>query len=81
MIYGYRTLYNSIFFLLDLISSCKLKARSSEMKRYISKMEQIKGQNFNDLVYNYIISNSNLIVDKNVKKINGKKLEVRIITI
>ncbi len=81
MIYGYRTLYNSIFFLLDLISSCKLKVRSSEMKRYISKMEQIKGQNFNDLVYNYIISNSNLIVDKNVKKINGKKLEVRIITI
>lgn len=74
MIYGYRTLYNSIFFLLDLISSCKLKARSSEMKRYISKMEQIKGKNFNDLVYNYIISNSNLIVDKNVKKINGKKI-------
>lgn len=74
IIYGYRILYSSILFLFDSISSCKLKARSLEMKKYISKMEQIKGQNFNDLVYNYIISNSDLIVDKNIKKINGKKL-------
>ncbi len=74
IIYGYRILSNSVGFLYSLISSCKFQAKSNEMKRYISKIEKIKGQDFNDLVYNRIASYKEFILDKNVKKINKKRI-------
>ena len=72
IIYGYRTLSSSVMFLFNLINSCKFKAKSLDMKNYISKIEKIKGQDFNDKVFNYIFTNEEVILDKNVKKINGK---------
>lgn len=74
IIYGYRNLCNSIMFLLDLIQTCKIKATSQKMKNYISKLENIKGQAFNDLVYNYISDYKEFIIDKNVEKVNSKKI-------
>ena len=74
VIYGYRILSNSIKFLFDLIGSAKFRAKSSKMKAYISKIEKDKGRRFNDIVYNVISENKDIIVDKNVKKINKKKI-------
>lgn len=74
IIYGYRTLANSVYFLLDLISSGKFCAHSEEMKEYISKISNYNGEVFNKQVYKYISSFSNLIVDMKVKKVNGKKI-------
>ena len=74
IIYGYRVLSNSVNFLFNLISTARFKAKGSKMKKYISKIEKNKGRRFNDIVYNVISENKNIIVDKNVKKINKKKI-------
>ena len=73
IIYGYRVLLNSVKFLFRLICSARFKAKSSKMKEYISKIENDKGRRFNDAVYNVISENKDIIVAKNVKKINKKK--------
>jgi len=74
IIYGYRTLMNSVYFLLEIINNGSLKSRSSKMKKYISDVLREKGDYFNELVFNYLSNFSDLIVDKKVSKINRKKL-------
>ncbi len=74
IIFGYRTLISSVYFLFDLINNATLKAHSKKMKNYISKISEKRGNDFNDLVYNYLCSFEHLIVDKKVSKINGKKI-------
>lgn len=71
-IIGYRTLANSVYFLLDLINEGKLRASSKKMKDYEAKRNNIKGMQFNEQVYNYLSTINPLIVRKNVKKINKK---------
>lgn len=68
VLYGYRVLSNSIKFLFDLIESTRYRARSAKMKKYIIKIKKDKGRRFNDIVYNVICENQDIIVDKNVKK-------------
>lgn len=74
IIWGNRNLSNSVFFLFDLISSGKLKPHSLEMKQYISKINENRGKNFNNVIFNYVSKFPNVIVDKNVSKINQEKI-------
>ena len=74
IIFGYRTLIGSIYFLFGLINNATLQAHSIKMKNYISKISEKRGNDFNELVYNYLCSFEHLIVDKKVSKINGKKM-------
>ena len=60
--------------MFDLIGTARFKAKNSKMKKYISKIEKDKGRRFNDIVYNVLSENKDVIVDKNVKKINKKKI-------
>lgn len=71
ILYGTNNLYNSVFYLFDIINKGKFNARSKPMKDYMSKVNKIRGKNFNDLVFMYISRMNNIIVDKNVSKING----------
>ncbi len=71
-IIGYRTLINSVHFLLDLINDGRLKSNSKTMKDYESIRNTIKGKQFNEQVYHFILSIDSLIVKKNIKKINKK---------
>lgn len=75
IIWGNRNLSNSIFFLFDLIDDGKLSCYTKEMKDYISKINNLRGKNFNNLVYEYINNIDGFIVDKNVKNINNIKIE------
>lgn len=74
IIYGYRTVINSFYFLLEIINNGSLKTRSLKMKKYISEISRERGNDFNELVFNYLSSHRELIVDKKVNKINGKKI-------
>ncbi|MCI5521359.1 MAG: hypothetical protein MR411_01910 [Tenericutes bacterium] len=74
IIYGYRVLISSVYFLLDLINNGTLKCKSTQMKNYIAKVNNKKGEDFNDLVFNYLCQFDNIIVDKNLKKVNGKRI-------
>lgn len=74
IIWGNRNLSNSVFFLFDLISSGKLKSHSLEMKQYISKVNENRGKNFNNMIFNYVSKFPNVIVDKNVSKVNKEKI-------
>ena len=67
---GYRTLINSVYYLLSIINNGMLHAQSKTMKDYEAKMNNIKGKIFNDQVFNYLSSFDSVIVRKNVKKIN-----------
>ena len=73
-IVGYRTLINSVYYLLSIINEGIFHAYSKEMKDYVSKRNNIKGRTFNDHVYNYMSNFDSLIVKKNVKKINKKNI-------
>lgn len=75
IIWGNRNLSNSVFFLFDLIDNGKLSCYTKEMKDYISKINNLRGKNFNNLVYEYINSIDGFIVDKNVKNINNIRIE------
>lgn len=59
----------------DLIDDGKLSCYTKEMKDYISKINNLRGKNFNNLVYEYINNIDGFIVDKNVKNINNRKIE------
>lgn len=74
IIYGYRTVINSVYFLFEIINNGSLKTRSPKMKKYISEITRERGNDFNELVFNYLSSHKELIVDKKVNKINGKKI-------
>lgn len=73
-IWGNRNVFHMTMFTMDLISDGKFKARSKEMIKYIGKVSNDRGQAFNDSIYNILRTFSDLIVDKNLKKINGKRI-------
>lgn len=74
IIWGNRNVSNSVYFLFDLISNGKLKAHSLEMKQYISKVNENRGKNFNNMIFSYISKFPDIIVDKNVSKVNKEKI-------
>ena len=61
-------------FTMDLISDGKFKTRSKEMNKYIGKVSKNRGKAFNDSIFNILQTFPELIVDKNLKKVNGKRI-------
>ena len=74
LIWGNRNISNSMFFFIDLIDEGKLCSATPEMKGYVSRVNNVRGENFNNSVYEYIKKMGKFIVDKNVEKINRKHI-------
>ena len=73
-IWGNRNIFHMTMFTMNLISDGKFKAKSGEMNKYIGKISKDRGQAFNESVFNILNTFPELIVDKNLKKINKKKI-------
>ena len=73
-IWGNRNIFHMTMFTMDIISDGKFKAKSKEMNQYIGKVSKDRGQAFNNSVFNILNTFPELIVDKNLKKINRKKI-------
>jgi len=73
-IWGNRNVFHMTMFVLDLIDDGKFKSKSKEMNRYIGKISNERGKAFNDSIFNILDSFNDLVVDKNLKKINGKRI-------
>lgn len=73
-IWGNRNIFHMTMFMMDLISDGKFKSKSKEMNKYIGKISNNRGQAFNESIFNILKTFPELIVDKNLKKINGKKV-------
>ncbi|ASN03852.1 hypothetical protein [Virgibacillus necropolis] len=74
LIWGNRQLFHMLMFTLDLIYDGKLKSRGKKLTKLIGKISNKRGDDFNNQVYNKIYEISDLIVDKNLEKINHKKI-------
>lgn len=74
LIWGNRQLFHMLKFKLDLIYEGKLKTRGKKLSKLIGKISNKRGEDFNNQVYNKISTTRDFIVDKNVKKVNNKKL-------
>jgi len=74
IIFGYRTLINSIYFLFEIINNATFNARSKKMKNYISLISRESGEDFNEKSYRYLSTFSNSIVEKKVNKIDGIRI-------
>lgn len=74
VIWGNRQLFHMYQFIIDLIQDGKLKARSKELRNFISIISNLRGKQFNDFVYEKIAAISNVRVWKNVSKINCKRI-------
>ncbi len=73
-IWGNRNIFHMTMFTMDLISDGKFKTRSKEMNKYIGKVSKNRGKAFNDSIFNILQTFPELIVDKNLKKVNGKRI-------
>lgn len=73
-IWGNRNIFHMTMFMMDLISDGKFKSKSKEMNKYIGKISNNRGQAFNESIFNILKTFPELIVDKNLKKVNGKKI-------
>ena len=73
-IWGNRNIFHMTMFTMEIINNGKFKARSAEMNKYIGKASKNRGQAFNNSVFNILNTFPELIVDKNLKKINKKRI-------
>ena len=73
-IWGNRNIFHMMMFIMDLISDGKFRTKSKEMNKYIGKISNRRGQVFNESIFNILKTFPELKVDKNLKKINGKKI-------
>ena len=69
-----RHLYYCGGHILDLCLDGKLKAKSTKMKKLISKYLNIKGEKFNESIYNLFVKYDFLIVKSKVKKVGGYRI-------
>ncbi|WP_339171300.1 hypothetical protein NSQ55_03650 [Paenibacillus sp. FSL H7-0943] len=74
IIFSYNHLYNSLYYFFNLIVNGTFKAKSLEMKQYISKLVNETGNKFNQKVEQYIKTDRDLIVKSQVKKIGKQKI-------
>lgn len=72
--WGNRNVFHMTMFTMDLINDGKFRTRSKEMNKYIGKVSNYRGQAFNDSIFNILKTFPEFIVDKNLKKINGKRI-------
>jgi hypothetical protein len=75
LIFSYNHLYNSLYYFVSLFINGVFKAKSLEMKQYISKYVNQAGEKFNKKVEHYFRMNPDLIVSSQVKKIGKQKIE------
>lgn len=74
MIWGNRQLSHMILFVLDLIDNGKLKTKSNEMKSLIGEISNVRGAEFNELVFRKLKSFNAFDVYSNVSKVNRNKI-------
>lgn len=74
MIWGNRQLSHMILFVLDLIDDGKLKTKSNEMKSLIGEISNVRGAEFNELVFRKLKSFNAFDVYSNVSKVNRNKI-------
>ncbi len=74
LIWGNRQLHHMLRYTVDLIMLGKYKARSKKLKQLIGKLSDLRGNEFNTVVYKRISAIDGLIVREKVSKINGKKI-------
>lgn len=75
LIWGNRQLYHSLRFLYDLILNSKLPTKKGgKLERYIGKLINKRGNDFNDVVANKLKSYDSLIVTPKIKRINGHRI-------
>lgn len=70
MIWGNRQLSHMIIFILDLIDNGKLKSKSNEMGSLIGEISDVRGAEFNELIYLKLKSFNSFDVYSNVSKVN-----------
>ncbi|MBU2528035.1 hypothetical protein KKF70_01425 [bacterium] len=74
MLWGNRHLQYSVYYLLGLLFSGKLKANSLEMKNIISKFRNEQGNEFNMEIYHIFKKFNHLIVDKQKNQFGKLKI-------
>ncbi len=74
LIWGNRQLQHMWRYVFDLIIEGKYKARKEKLTQLIGKISNKRGNDFNSAVYQKLSEIPELIVQKNVTKINGKKI-------
>lgn len=74
MIWGNRQLSHMILFVLDQIDNGKLKTKSNEMKSLIGEISDVRGAEFNELVFRKLKSFNTFDVYSNVSKVNRNKI-------
>jgi len=74
VIWGNRQLFQMLMFTIGLIYEGKLKTRGKKLTELIGKISNKRGDDFNNQVYNKINGIGDLIVDRNLKKINHKNI-------
>lgn len=74
MIWGNRQLSHMILFVLDLIDNGKLKTKSKEMDSLIGEISDVRGAEFNELVFRKLKSFNTFDVYSNVSKVNSNKI-------
>ena len=74
MIWGNRQLSHMILFVLDLIDNGKLKTKSKKMESLIGEISDVRGAEFNELVYRKLNSFNAFDVYSNVSKVNRNKI-------
>lgn len=72
IIWGNRQLYHMLEFLLDLVYDGKLKTRKKKLKEVIGNINNERGHEFNQLIYNMLDDMKTFKLYTNVKKINRK---------
>ena len=74
--WGFRHLYASLQYLLHVTMNGQFQYshQGLQMKKFIGKVNNQKGEDFNLLVFDELNKVDDVIVDKKVRKINGVKL-------
>jgi len=74
LIWGNRQLHHMLRYTVELIMEGKYKARHIKLIKLISKLSNIRGKEFNSVVYRKLNSIDGLVVCERLSKINGKKI-------
>lgn len=74
LIWGNRQLHHMLRYTIDLIMEGKYNARKPKLKKLIGKLSDIRGNEFNSIVYQKLNSIDGLIVQERLAKVNGKKI-------
>lgn len=74
LIWGNRQLHHMLRYTIDLIMDGKYPARHPKLIKLIGKLSNIRGKEFNSVVYQRLNSIDGLIVYERLSKINGKKI-------